>query len=774
MDRRRLIATSAMVILLLPARGQRAIGAEGVVQVGAGSYATRLPPGVKAPPATIYQTSNVRGKMPTNDWWSSLAWMKFSERQYPHPLAVRATPAGLQVHYPGPTITANRHAIFGFMPDGTGEDLVLGHSAIAEFLDARVDGFSDWFVRAALASGENGMTVSYGHGSPFVYATLRGGGAKITLPRPPKVWYGDAQSPTLGITVSGRHYGLFGPRGSTWSGLGGNVLLNHAGGAAWFSLAVLPEGTEEVIELFREHAHAHVVDTRFGARYNLGRGTVEATYTFVTQAHEGGTRQTLFALYPHQWRRTTTELLDYEYDSVRGKMKLGRGSSFATEMAFPGVLPALPDAGACDRTRLAAYLDEELKRVDPEVRDTYWDGKHLGLLASLVPLAEQAGGRERAAALHDKLRGRLETWLRAEDGHGRPKRAMLFAYDGRCGTLIGCPAAYGSDAELNDHHFHYGYFIKAAAELARRDPSWAAPGRFGGMVELLVRDVASHDRDDPMFPMLRCFDPYAGHSWASGHAKFGDGNNQESSSEAMNAWCAMVLWGEAAGSRAVRDVGAILYTLELAAIEEYWFDVHGTNHPADYPASVVTMIWGGKGANGTWFSANPEMVHGINWLPIHAGSLYLGRYPEYVEKNYAALVAENGGTAWDAWADLVWMYRALSDPGDALGQFNARPPDFTPEAGNSLANTYHWMQTLAALGQVDRTVSADYPLCAVFRKGDQRTYVVYNMGAEPRTVVFSDGTRLEAKGRGFVVRRGLPPVRRGSPDPAGGATEGLR
>ena len=74
--------------------------------------------------------------------------------------------------------------------------------------------------------------------------------------------------------------------------------------------------------------------------------------------------------------------------------------------------------------------------------------------------------------------------------------------------------------ELNDHHFHYGYFIRAAAEIARHDPAWASDAHWGGMVSLLVRDIASPDRDDPMFPFLRNFDPYAGHSWASGHAKF--------------------------------------------------------------------------------------------------------------------------------------------------------------------------------------------------------------------------------------------------------------
>ena len=74
----------------------------------------------------------------------------------------------------------------------------------------------------------------------------------------------------------------------------------------------------------------------------------------------------------------------------------------------------------------------------------------------------------------------------------------------------------------------------------------------------------------------------------------------------------------------MRDLGIYLYTTEMAAIEEYWFDVHDEISRRNITPSVVTMVWGGKGANGTWFSAEPEAVHGINWLPVHAGSLYLG------------------------------------------------------------------------------------------------------------------------------------------------------
>jgi endoglucanase Acf2 len=734
----------------LPARGQ---STDKVVRVGAGSYLTALPAGAREPPATIYKTAAVHGPMPTTGWWSSLAWLKHSERQYPHPLAVRAEPKGLRVHYPGPNIHADKSAIWGFMPEPSGADLVLGHSDQAEFPDARVDGFSDWFVRCAFAAGDKAMRVSYGHGSPFVYALFEGGSATVTFSQPPKVWAGAADTPVLGLTVNRRHYGLFGPTGSTWEGLGTRTFVNRSGGKPYFSLAVLPDDTEKTLALFSPYAYAHVTDTKVAWKYDQPTGAVATTFTFTTKPYEAGPPGTLFALYPHQWKHTAAKPLDLSYRSVRGPMRLAAGASFTTTMPFTGVLHTFPADTIPDKARLDGYLEKEAGNSPRGTRDVYWEGKRLGKVATLAAIAEQAASAAARERCLDELKGRLENWFTATRERGEPKTAAVLYHNAPWGALVAYPAAYGSDTTLNDHHFHYGYFIRAAAEVARSDPAWAARDRWGGIVNLLIRDVAGARRDDPDFPFLRCFDPYAGHSWASGNAVFGDGNNQESSSEAMNAWYGLILWGEAAGDRALRDLGIYLYTTELAAIEEYWFDVGGTNFPPEYPASVVTMVWGGKGANGTWFSAKPVMVHGINWLPITPGSLYLGRYPEYVKKNYDALVAETGGPRWDAWADLVWMYRALIDPADALRQFEAGEKTSAPEDGNSRANIYHWIHTLSAYGGVDRTVTADCPLYAVFRQGGRRTYVAYNMGAQPLAVRFSDGTQVTAPPKAFGIKR---------------------
>ncbi len=453
-----ILLTLASVDLKVAAGGD--ISTDDTVRVGKGSYTLTSPADMKLPPETIFRTRNAVGPMQTTDWWSSLAWEPFSSNQFPHPLAVCAAKEGLRISYPAAAMNVVPKHVIAPMQ----KDLVLGHTQCDKFPDARVDGFSDWFVSAMFADADRQMRVSYGHGSPFVYATFTGGGAVIRFDAPVQVWSGSADTPVLGITVKGRHYGLFGPAGSTWSGLDGRLFVNQPSGKRHFSLALLPDNRPETLTLFRRYAHAHVVDTQVHWRYVAAEGRVETEFRFQTEAREGTERGTLFALYPHQWMTTSTKLSSYQYDSIRGPMRLGAGTGFTTSMRFPGVLPALPDAGSYDRHRLRKYIEEATRTPFKNAADTYWEGKALGDITNLIPIAEQCASAETTAKLRNILKTRLETWFTAPGEDAKSER--FFFYDRNWNALIGQRPSYGSSDDLNDHHFHYGYFVRAAAEIA--------------------------------------------------------------------------------------------------------------------------------------------------------------------------------------------------------------------------------------------------------------------------------------------------------------------
>ncbi len=710
-----------------------------VVTVGVGGYRTTLPKLCKPLPDTLYRTSDVTGPMLTHQWWSSLVWQKFSQNMFPHPLCVRCDTDGLMVAYPGGNIHGDKSGIFGDADLKNG-DFKIGHSTVKDFPAAKCGGYSDWFVTAVFEKEKASLRTSFGHGSPFVYCMFQEGDPQITFTKLPTIWYGKATDPILGITVNGHHYGLFGATGSTWTGLDGLKFTNQSRSKSHFSIAVLPNDNPETLRRFAKHSHAHVTDTQVS--YGTLSGKIISTYRFTCTPREGDEKSTIFALYPHQWKYETNkeEYRDIlsAYNSVRGYLYIRLGDHFTTEVPIQGVLPYFPKEGIPDRERMLGYLKDEAAKPKPGFGDTYSEGKHLGTLASLSGIAEAAAAPELQQLFITELKRRLESWLTATPRKDQP----VFYYNKTWGTLVGSRPSFGSDFPLNDHHFHYGYFIRAAAEVARVDPDWAK--KWGPMVNLLIRDIASPDRNDKMFPHLRCFDKYAGHSWASGDANFADGNNQESSSESLNAWYGMILWGEATGDKAIRDTGLYLFNTERTAIEEYWFDVDGTNFPKTFPNVALGMIWGGKGAFGTWFSADIDCIHGINWLPYTPASLYMGRHPDYVKKNHERIVSvrKGGGDYKTGWGDLVVMFSAMHDPTIAVKYLDENP-NCKVEGGNTRAFMAHWIHTLDKLGHVDGKTTCDYPFANVFIKGNDQTYVAYNFGEKPLTIVFSDKIKLE-------------------------------
>ena len=732
-------------------------GSASAATVGAGSYTETLPAGAKLPAGCGQISTNPRenltanapkGAVPTNDWWSSLLFKvgdecNFSQPLFAHPTAYRPVASGLGFSY------EQTPAISG-SPTGLGEyhypyaqKLVVGVAGL-NAPKALVDNWTDWTVTPSWSDGSRTLKATIGHGLPFTYFQATGGDALITVAGPPTVWSNSGSR--IGFSIGGQDYVAYGPGGSTWSQSGAAIRSSLAG-KNYFSVAVLPttsgSSTAEktaLADTYGQYAQNHVTGTRVSYSYNQNAGTVNTTYGFTTTAREGSGNGTVIAMYPHQWRYLTgSNPLPQTYVSPRGRMKIITGTQFQTTMKYTGVLPEVPavaDSSGADLTTITNFLNAEL--ADPakfsgEGDDTYWTGKGLGRAARIAEIADQLNlttVRDKALSV---IKTRITDWFTASPG----KSSRLFYYDKNWGTLIGYPASFFSDTDLNDHHFHYGYFVAAAATLAKFDPAWASNQQYGGMVDLLIRDANNYDRNDTRFPYLRDFDIYAGHDWASGHGAFGSGNNQESSSEGQNFANALIQWGQATGNTAIRDAGIWIHTTQAAAIQEYWFDVTGENFPSQWGHNYSAIVWGSGGAYATWFTDKPAMIYGINMLPITGGQLYYGDNPESVKSTYAELVRNNGGEP-TIWRDMLWQYLALGDPDAALAKFRANP-SYDSEEGESKAHTFNWIRNLAALGLVDKNVTANHPLAKVFSKNGAKTYVASNITNSTLNVTFSDG-----------------------------------
>ena len=713
------------------------------VWVGDGSYRLDLPPGEQGPsihngqPAVPLISEHFNQQVTTSDFWSSMLFPFFGDPHssilYAHPLAMKAAPDGLQMGYTSQPVVADREYVFPY-----NHHFTVGVQGL-NAPDTKTLHYGDWTVTGEWQSHNREMLATLGHGLPFVYFDMSGGPAQITPAAAMNVWHNEGE--VLGITIGGEHYGIFAPSGSSWQVSG--QLVSSLNNQGFLSVAVLPNNSPETLAFFHARAYAFVTDTQVDWHYDENNSTVTNTYTIETELRdtaEGNLNETITALYRHQWLSTDAPLTSYHYNSPRGEMKVMAGNSFQTTRHFAGVLPSMPDAGAYNRAQLLQQV-QQVAQQNLGPGPTYHNGKEMARVAHLIHIADQLGEPAAAAKnqLMDKLKNRLQNWLSVGGG-------QQYVYNEEWYVLTGYPSDHGANTQINDHHFHHAYAIMSAATIARFDPEWAEQENWGGMINMLVRDANNWRRDDPMFPFLRAFDVYAGHSWAAGHGAFGDGNNQESSSEAMNFASAVILWGELTDQPEIRDLGIYLYTTEGAAIHQYWFDVDEEVFPPGYPVNALGIVWGNKGNYGTWFGLQPEFIHGINILPVHAGSFYLGEHPEYVIQNFNAASAGAGGQL-TLWKDIFWKYLALADADLALSKLQA-DPNYEVFDGNTRAHTLHWIHNLKTMGRPDFTVSADIPTYGVFtNEAGERSYVAYNAGNSPRLVSFSDGFSMEVPAR---------------------------
>jgi len=219
-------------------------------------------------------------------------------------------------------------------------------------------------------------------------------------------------------------------------------------------------------------------------------------------------------------------------------------------------------------------------------------------------------------------------------------------------------------------------------------------------------------------------DLYAGHSWANGPAQFFEGNNEESSSEDINFSYALALWGALTGNKKYEDLGLYLYATQVSAVEEYWFDTEGRVFPKGFRHPTVAMVWGSGAKYDTWFDQDPGIIHAINFLPMTGGSLYLGRHPQYVRKNFQAIVDRSYGQV-TTWRDPILMFGALGDPDEALRHYK-KDRLFTPEFGASRAMTRLWLTSLAHYGLPQFSKAPHSPYEITFKKENQTTRVAFD------------------------------------------------
>ncbi|KAL8841632.1 MAG: hypothetical protein Q9170_000846 [Blastenia crenularia] len=247
----------------------------------------------------------------------------------------------------------------------------------------------------------------------------------------------------------------------------------------------------------------------------------------------------------------------------------------------------------------------------------YFSGKALSKFATLVYTVHDMCGEPDLARLG---LGQLKLAF-AKFSTNQQKYPLVYdtAWKGvvSSGTyLTGDASQDFGNTYYNDHHFHYGYFIHAAAIIAYLDPQWLQLNK--DWVNILVRDAANPSTSDPYFPFFRMFDWYHGHSWAKGLFESADSKDEESSSEDAFFAYAIKMWGRVTGDRSMEARGNLMLSVLARTLRNYFLLQDGNmNHPAEFVGNKVTgILFENKVDATTYFGSNLEYVHGIHMLPL--------------------------------------------------------------------------------------------------------------------------------------------------------------
>ncbi|MBV9267415.1 MAG: hypothetical protein JO061_14685 [Acidobacteriaceae bacterium] len=509
---------------------------------------------------------------------------------------------------------------------------------------------------------------------------------------------------------------------------------------------------------------------------------------------------------------TTAGEPKYTWNGVIGEYQAYQGASYIQELPAKGVLPYLPGVALDSQMdnplqpgQSAAediyqtmktwfYIQEPVpapNKLNSFVRNlgtymNYQDNTYIpglaGVYESLVIADELARSPVLAAAGKDTDLGRPKVAVAAEmrdeilqslkeliGEWGNIYTTQFFQYNPQFNSTFGYPDGYQSVQNFNDHHFHYGYFLRAAAMIGQYDPEWLR--QYMPYLHELRRDVANFDRSNPRYPFLREFSPFYGHSWADGTSG-GGGNNQESTSEAVNFAAGLIELGQILGEKDWRDIGMYLFEQEVLGAEQYWFNQDadltkhsGTYYNGNWPDALVhytgpdgtpwltTLITNVKqfGIFRNTFFGGIKGSYTIQATPLSAPSLYLSRNQNWLGATWNQFVKEKSYDSSPAPYEVLeaGIQARLPDSGTgiddtgltgALLRINQLHANF-PGATNSMGK--FWAYTNANLGQLDATVVANTPSYAVFKKTGKRTYVAYNPSSAPLTVTFTDTVTLD-------------------------------
>ncbi|XP_015880458.3 glucan endo-1,3-beta-D-glucosidase ARB_01444 [Ziziphus jujuba] len=394
-----------------------------------------------------------------------------------------------------------------------------------------------------------------------------------------------------------------------------------------------------------------------------------------------------------------TVLKDFKYRSIDGDLVGVVGESWLLKTnPFPVTWHSISGIRKQSHAEIISALRkdvEDLNATSINITSSYFYGKLIARAARFALIAEEVSVPEVIPKIKKFLKDTIEPWLNGTfKGNG-------FLHDHKWGGIITKLGSNDTTADFgfgiyNDHHFHLGYFVYTIAVLAKIDPEWGM--NYRPKAYSLVEDFMNYGkRLNPNYPTLRNFDLYKLHSWAAGLTEFPNGRNQESTSEAINAYYSAALMGLAYGDTNLVSVGTVLASFEIQAAQLWWHvreddELYGKEFREEN--RVVGILWSVKRDSGLWFAPaeSRECRLGIQVLPLLPITEVVFSDVGYVKKlvdwTYPALKREGG--VGEGWKGFLYALEGIYDRYGALKKI--RKLDGYDD-GNSLSNLLWWIHS---------------------------------------------------------------------------------
>jgi endo-1,3(4)-beta-glucanase len=625
-------------------------------------------------------SSALKSPRPTNAFWMNLVLDKGDQRINVLPYHVKALATGLTVALP--SLTAADTSV-------TTSDASQWIFGAVESLDGhQVTKFDDLSVTVTWTGGSKTLQAPIVYGMP--YASAKYDGLTPNLQAAAGVAITQVNDAKAAGTLTAQKLTVVLNNGQTW-----NVYAPSALAWTWSSSGIRAADPLQgyVRVAYQPAAAAAAVLDQFAAAVPVG-GDVDLGVAGDTGhvrfdwRREGSGDLLMMAMPHHQARLSSGGTQPFALPSLSGTLTAMAGDSWILRYPLSTIAWSAPravdDAAKAD---IQAALQADANYVPAEKTSPYFAGKQLAKLARLALMARELGSGTLADGMTGNLRKAATSWL---DG----SNPNPLVYDKTWGGVVTTAGIADSGADFgqgyyNDHHFHYGYHVYAAAVLMRDDPAFAAS--YADKALCLLRDFANPSVADPYFPRVRNFDWFVGHSWAAGLFSFGDNRNQESTAEAVNAAYAVELFGRAQKDEDLTNLGRILRAMEVASAQAYWqVPEASTVYPAPFKSHhVVGVLWSTKVDFATFFGSNPEYIYGIQMLPFTPASEDL-LAPAWIKDSAAQLASAGAGATEQGWKGFMAMARAVVDLATAASEVRALTGY---DDGNSKANTLYWLAT---------------------------------------------------------------------------------